>query len=361
MRLKYILLPLLTTLLAGGCGLFENEQTPPEWEDLQFPVESAFKLFLSEGDLYAAAGYDGLYYLEEADPENGWQYLGHKQPEGEFYRYAGVQTVDVYDDTILIGTNGVAEQPNGEWIGIWRSEDGGQTWAPSDEGIRTEELHTSATPYLLRSPHEPERMVASSIGEIYYSEDGGVSWVAESSDRFESGGSLLEIGFKWHPADPEIIWMYAENGFFQPVLAKSENSGELWEAYPFVRVPRDNAFFDLAFDASDPEVIYVGAQGAVIRSDRGGGEWASRGEVTVAFTDPKGNFFYALEAHPHKAGVLYASAGPHLYKSRNKGTHVAAIETPERLNFIYDLWFDEHRKVLYVAGEFGVFAVKHID
>lgn len=360
-RTNNLLLFLLTAFLLSGCGVFENEQKSPQWEDLQFPVEFAYKLFLSDGDLYVAAGYDGLYYLEGADPENGWQYLGHKITEGERYRNVGVQVVDVYNDIILIGIRAPALLSIQEWVGIWRSEDGGQSWAPSDEGLRMEEFNYSSVPYLLRSPHEPERVVASSVGEIYYSEDGGLSWTAESSDSFKSGGSLLEIGFKWHPEDPKVVWTYGESGFFQPFLAKTENTGAFWEWYGNIQVPIDNAFFDLAFDAFDPEVIYVGAQGAVIKSEAGGQEWTNRGEVTVAFTDPKGNFFYALEAHPQKGGVLYASAGPNLYRSRSGGTYVTAIETPERLNFIYDLWFDEHRKLLYVAGEFGVFSVSHID
>ncbi|MDZ7692217.1 MAG: hypothetical protein U5K69_13970 [Balneolaceae bacterium] len=343
--------------LVGGCGLIGND-SDPDWENLDFPVQTGYQLHVSGGDLYVAAGHDGLYVLENANPRYQWEYLGHKVTQGERHVDSGVQAVDVYGDTILVGYVSPPEQEDGAQIGIWRSENAGSSWRPSDEGIRTDELNYSNAFFLARSPHEPERMITSSFGEIYYSDDSGASWQPESSSDFKSGRSILEQGAQWHPANPDVIWTYGESGYFQPFLAKSENAGEFWERYSNVQVPRDNAFFDMAFDASNPELIYVGAQGAVIKSESGGKEWANQGAVTVAFTDPRGNFFHALEAHTQKAGVLFAAAGPHLYVSRDKGNTALRIETPSELTYINDIIYDETTGALYVTGEYGVFRLK---
>lgn len=350
---------LFIAFLFSGCGLFGSEQKP-EWENLNFPVQTGYKLFFSDGDLFVAAGYDGLYFLKNADPENEWKYLGHKVTEGERHAESGVQAINVYKDTIIIGYIATPEQENGARVGIWRSEDLGKTWTPSDEGIRTEDLNFSSALFLSRSPHDSNRLVTSSFGEIYYSENGGISWKVETSSNFQSGSSILEQGFKWHPQKSEVAWSFGENGYFQPFLAESENLGESWKIYLDVQVPRDNAFFDMAFDAFNPDLIYVGAQGAVIKSETGGEEWKNREEVTVAFTDPNGGFFQTLETHPEKVGVLFAAAGPTLYLSRNEGRNVQTIKTPDKLNFINDIIYDKNREVLYVTGEYGVFRAKNI-
>ncbi len=85
-----------------------------------------------------------------------------------------------------------------------------------------------------------------------------------------------------------------------------------------------------------------------------------RDPVDVAFTDSNGNFFQALEAHPEKAGVLFAAAGPTLYLSRNEGSNVQKIKVPDKLNFINDIIYDKNGEELYVTGEHGVFRVKNI-
>ncbi len=349
---------ILTIVLLLSCTK-DNNKVIYSWEDLSLPLQTGYVLFIENNNLYVGAGYDGLWVLDISRSNTEWEYLGHRVTEGERHFEAGVQAIDIYNETITIGYIYPPEIDD-KFIGVWRSKDRGNTWEPADEGIRAPWggwSQWSSARSIVRSPYNSEHMLLG-YGSIYNSELGGETWEQVYPDQGTRYTSLY-FGLVWHPTDPDIIWAHGETNRFQPWLMKSLNGGETWERFTHVNVPRDNAFYSMAFDADDPDIIYIGAQGAVIISTKGGEEWMGEEPVPALFTDDQGNFFYALQTHPEIPGVLFAGAGKRLYGSKDYGETVSILETPDELTFIIDIWHDEDADILYVSGDGGVFRIQN--
>lgn len=348
-------------VVLAGCEWFESGEKKPEWQSLHFPEQSVSVLFLDGDDLFAGAGYDGLWVLDLSDKGSTWQYLGRRITEGERHFEAGVQAVDVHEGKITIGYADPPVNEEGHRIGMWCSEDRGGTWDSCDDGARQlyAEKPWSSARSIIRSPHDDKRML-SGDGSVYRSMNSGTEWHRVYPEpEYPLRYTSLYFGMVWHPAQSSHVWAYGETGRFEPWLMRSIDGGTTWEEYFQISVPRGNAFYSMAFDARNPDIIYIGAQGAVIRSTKGGAEWMGLDPVPALFTDSRGNHFYALQTHPKISGILFAGAAHRLYGSRNHGKNTAILDTPEELTFILDMWYDEGRNALYVAGDGGVFRLSH--
>lgn len=56
--------------------------------------------------------------------------------------------------------------------GLFRSDDGGQTWEPASQGVEP-----SATQAMALDPRQPQRLyLATSAGALYVTEDGASTW-----------------------------------------------------------------------------------------------------------------------------------------------------------------------------------------
>jgi len=344
------------SLLFLQCDIITGSKSGSSWENLNFPEQSVYVLFLDGNDLYAGAGYDGLWVLDISRSNAEWEYLGHRVTEGERHFSSGVQAIDVYDGEIRIRSETVAD--NGRGVGIWLSKDRGKTWEPSDQGISTDRYDSFWPRDFTRSPHNPNLILAGA-GSVFRSEDGGEQWYRVYPEpEFPYRVYSLYFGLVWHPTKANIIWAYGETNRFQPWLMRSTDSGITWERFPHINVPRDNAFYSMAFDSGNPDIIYIGAQAGVISSTKGGEEWMGEDPVPALFTDKQGGFFYAMVAHPRISGILFAGAGPRVYGSKNYGETVSILNTPPELTFILDMWYDENTDMLYVAGDGGVFRLR---
>lgn len=356
-KIKLITIALLM-LIFTSCSLFSSNDH--EWEDLGFPEQTVYKLFIDGEDVYAAAGHDGLWVRSTQD-SGDWEYLGGSIEDGERHFESGVQAVDVYQGRITIGYIDPPEMDDGKRIGLWCSSSRGEIWQPCDDGVR-EELGSeswSDIRTIQRSAHNTEHIMVGN-GSVYISINNGELfnriYPEPNSSSFVRS---LYFGLKWHPTDDAIIWAYGETNRFQPWLMKTEDSGHSWFIFNQINVPPGNAFYSLTIDPADPDIIYIGAQGAVIRSTKGGEEWMGEEPVPALFTDDRGNFFYALQTHPTRGGVLFAAAAGRLYGSVNHGNSVTLIDSPEKLTFIMDMWYDPATNMLYVAGDGGVFRLRN--
>lgn len=359
-KLNQCLIAILTLFLVQ-CSLFDSSETGDKesrWESLFFPEQTGYSLFLDGKDLYVAAGFDGLWVIDVSVDNTEWEYIGHRVTEGERHFESGVQAIDVHKGKITIGYADPPVQEDGHKIGLWCSEDRGETWSPCDDGARQllgGEPWSSARS-IIRSPHTDNHMLIGD-GSIFRSTNKGTQWGRTYPEpEYPYRYTSLYFGLAWHPMRANEVWAYGETGRFQPWLMRSNDGGVTWdESYSQIRIPRDNAFYSMAIDPVNPDIIYLGAQGAVIRSLNGGDEWITHDTVTSLFTDSLGNFFYAMETHPKISGILFAAAANRMYASRDRGNTVSILDTPEELAFILDMWYDKDRDELYVSGDGGVF------
>lgn len=170
--------------------------------------------------------------------------------------------------TICVGTLGQ---------GIWRSSDGGDTWARVRQGLYSE----SAVRALAVHPRDSHVIYAGTNSGLYRSEDRGASW-----ERLDSPMNTLPIwALAIDPVDPSILFA----GTRPSALFRSKDGGVTWqkmavalaEECPNVGIPRVTA---IVIDPMDHRQIWAGIEVDGVRRSRDGGDtWET---ITSGVRDP---------------------------------------------------------------------------
>ncbi len=232
---------------------------------------------------------------------------------------------------------GVAE------AGLFVSRDGGDHWNEL-KGLSGHPTRSAWTPgfgglcchTIVLDPENSKRMwVAISAAGVFRSDDGGETW----SDRNEGLQNLLEAqveedaGFCVHrmvvdPKNPDRLFQQFHFGVY-----KSENAGDSWErienglprgnegcfGFPIVMHPRDpNTLFVIPQISGEYRYAHDGDL-AVFKTTDAGANWSTRtdGLPGGAF---QGALRQAMSVDPlNPCGVYFGTTGGLLYASRDEG------------------------------------------
>lgn len=169
--------------------------------------------------------------------------------------------------------------------GVYRSEDGGETWLPTNEGVRAENLPSPCPETghnvhrVIMHPREPARIYRQCYNGIYRSDDGAISWVEITAGLPSDFG----YGIVTDPNDADTVFQIPESGSHlrAPVDGKlrvyrSRDAGASWasasEGLPsehvYVTVLREA----MATDNRDPCGVYFGTSGGHVFASRNAGE-----------------------------------------------------------------------------------------
>jgi len=168
--------------------------------------------------------------------------------------------------------------------GVYRSEDGGETWQPTNAGVRADNLPqpTPETGHnvhrVIMHPHVPTRLYRQCYNGTYRSDDGAKSWVEITAGLPSDFG----YGIASDPNDADTVFQIPESGAHlrAPVDGKlrvyrSRDAGASWESasaglpaqHVYVTVLREA----MATDARDPCGVYFGTAGGHVFASRDAG------------------------------------------------------------------------------------------
>jgi photosystem II stability/assembly factor-like uncharacterized protein len=166
---------------------------------------------------------------------------------------------------------------NGTGGGLFKSTDGGTTWKHLTAGLppSLSQVNIAIAPssprrlYLSVGTTEPgEYSSAAGLG-VFRSDDGGESWARITTDprpALRIGGGDLAV-LRVDPTDPEVVYSASL------VTMKSTDGGRSWR--PLRGAPGGDDYQNLWISPSDPRIIaLVADQGAVITVN-GGETWSS--------------------------------------------------------------------------------------
>jgi photosystem II stability/assembly factor-like uncharacterized protein len=152
--------------------------------------------------------------------------------------------------------------------GVYKSSDGGDTWAPLTKGLPTG-LRGKAD--LAVSPADPQRVYVlieapGAEGGLYRSDDRGASWTQVTDFQPIRNRPFYYTNLEAHPKNADILWGMAEGHW------KSEDAGKTWVAQ---RVPHgDN--HDLWINPDNPDVMIQSNDGGANVSLDGGKTWSTQ-------------------------------------------------------------------------------------
>lgn len=177
------------------------------------------------------------------------------------------------------------------WIGIsaagvFRTEDGGETWAPANAG--TEACFFPDDPFpevgqcvhkVLAHPARPERLWQQNHCGVYRSDDAGENW-----ERLDENGlpSRFGFGIALDPADPDVAYVIPEESSENRVtcdgrigIYRTGDAGASWElsvaAEPaWAAVLREGMSFDARgiYAGTQSGSVYVLRDGEVVEAAR---------------------------------------------------------------------------------------------
>ena len=174
--------------------------------------------------------------------------------------------------------------------GVYRTLDGGASWAPANRGIKAEFMPDDVqypefgqcVHKVARDPEQPQVLYAQNHGGVYRSDDGGDSWGSIAD------GLPSDFGFPvvTHPRRSGTIYLFpleSSEGRFPPESAcrvfRSRDAGATWQALGeglpdhgfYAGVMRDA----LCVDDADPAGVYFGSRsGGVYASGDEGDSWS---------------------------------------------------------------------------------------
>ena len=213
---------------------------------------------------------------------------------------------------ILIGT-GDRDAGDAPGLGVFKSTDGGLTWAPSSGGMGNRTVAR-----IIQHPTSAQTYLAATSGGVYRTTDGGVTW------SLSTGGNFKDIHFK--PNDPNIVYAVGIADFY-----RSTNNGTSFTKITAGLTGGQRGV--IAVTAANPDYVYFmqsdGSSGfkGLYRSTDAGLTFTTRstGPNIMGWScdgsDSGGQGWYdlALAADPLNPEIIYAG-GVNVWKSLNGGT-----------------------------------------
>ena len=287
---------------------------------------------------------------ETRDAGRTWKPIFDEAPVGSI----GALAVAPSDPRVLYVGTGEADMRSdiAEGVGMFKSVDGGATWAPS--GLPDSRQIAK----ILVDPANPNIVLTAVLGHAYgpndergvfRSTDGGRSWTRTLFRDADTGA--VDLAFK--PGDPKIVFaalwqtrrppwnVYAPSNGAGGGLYKSTDGGASWTPIVGHGLPDRPGRTGLATATSAPDRLYAlidaRAGGGLYRSDNGGGDW------TRVSDDPRiwqrGWYFGGVTVNPRNADQLWV-CDTIVLRSDDGGKTFAPTKGDPTGDDFHSLWID---------------------
>jgi photosystem II stability/assembly factor-like uncharacterized protein len=229
-------------------------------------------------------------------------------------------------DRVYVGTYGG---------GLFKSEDGGESWEPINEGLGDNRV-TAIT----LDPGDPATIYAGTDESgVFKSVDGGHHW-AEMNHGLKQHWYQFIRQIVVDPTDSETLYMGGHGVY------KSNNRGKNWSLVSEEHL--GNGFVHLAMHPSDPNVVYAGTyMGGVFKTEDGGASW---GEANNGLTYSQVN---GIAIDPSRPATVYVVNQDGVFNSTNGGENWSCLREDICHSLALNL---KNPQVIYVGTRFdGVF------
>lgn len=232
---------------------------------------------------------------------------------GKRWRRLSIGTIQVFD--LLIPRSQPDVLYAGTARGVFKSEDGGDTWVTANDGIAVPGVTDAQVTQLLTDPSVPDVLYARTQdpGPLFKSDDAGDSWHQVNASVHtvalsESSPGTLYIA---KGPEPDPAGGVIDYGF---AVWRSSNGGQTWtEMGTFPSVGR--RITAMAVDRTDPEHLWLGGWEMLLVSHDGG---ATANPPETHFS---GAATFAIAVAPQDAQIVYAGHGDgHLSVTHDGGT-----------------------------------------
>jgi photosystem II stability/assembly factor-like uncharacterized protein len=172
--------------------------------------------------------------------------------------------------------------------GVFRSDDGGQTWRPANRGLRSDFMPVPDAEVghcvhrIAMHPSRPDVLYMQKHWDVMRSDDGGGQWHEVSGNLPTDFGFPIDV----HAHEPETVYVVpikSDSEHFPPDgklrVYRSRTGGNEWEALT-KGLPQSNCYVNvlrdaMAVDSLDACGVYFGTTGGQVYASADSGDtWA---------------------------------------------------------------------------------------
>ncbi len=295
-----------------------------------------------------------------------WTPIFEGQPTATF----GVISIAPSDPSVLwAGTGEQNNRQSSSWgDGVYRSTDGGKTWA--HVGLDD----SRAIGRIVVDPKNPDVAYVAALGNlwapsemrgVFKTTDAGRTWTHSLQIDTYTGAVDLVMD----PHDPNVLYAAAYARLRQPCcfngggpgggIYKSTNAGATWHKLTNGLPPGDNGRIDVAIAQKTPGLVYAIVENAtasgIYRSTNGGDEWTRMNRL-----DDRPSYYSAIYVDPTNDERLYSLAR-WFYKSEDGGKTWRRMPTEPTYDVglkgdYHAMWIDPtDSRHFYLAGDGGLY------
>lgn len=231
---------------------------------------------------------------------------------------------------------------------IYKSRDGGQTWANLSQGMSYSRVIAMAI-----DPAYPATVYAGTKGDaVYKSHDGGQRWTSMRSGLDDATITSVVNQFLFDPADAQHIFLATTMGVFE-----TKNGGEQWTK-KMEGMKEVLMVVTLGMDPTRPSILYAGTSGGVYKSIDQAGHWKKMNNGLVPpdmLKTSRALNVTSILVDPYESDTVYAATLAGLYKSTDGGDAWKRIGESLADQMIVAMVLDRTRQgVIYITGRDGV-------
>jgi len=235
-----------TILIASGNGVLKTENNGETWRLMtDWQITEVLDIAIdphNPDNVYIATAYGpnrstdggGTWELIDAGVDQRYCSVIHIDPDNPAHIYLGgegglYRSVNGGESWTIIaagnkGVRTIAQHPAAgnviligtENDGIFRSDDRGETWRQTNNGLRPDPIYT-----VTFHPHDPDIAFAGGWESgVYKTINGGASWVRHTRGFENTTVMTLAVD----PLNPDILFA----GMYRGGLYKSSNGGTVW-------------------------------------------------------------------------------------------------------------------------------------
>ena len=215
------------------------------------------------------------------------------------------------DFSIFVGTAGIGG------AGIWRSSDGGDTWAVPKGSNDENDCCALAT-----DPAQPSVIYAGLTNGIFRSDDRGAHFYRLESPANAHGVWSIAID----PTNPDFVYAGCRPG----AIFRTRDGGQRWEERP-VEFAAEGVFggparvLQMVVDPTDPQIVWAGVEADGIRLSLDGGD--SWNDVSAGLFDTD---IHGMAISPGAPCMVFASADMEVHTTLDRGQTWQTIGVQKR-------------------------------
>lgn len=256
-----------------------------EWKSHGLDNHIAYKLQIFDDKIYVVTD-KGFYFKSRQNNSQNWHLLGFENKSCESFLLLN-------ENEIIVS---LINRQDPTQSGLFKTVDGGLTWTEFTNGFGGGDGNESVYDISV-NPEDSSIYYAVGAFVVARSNDRGMSWepVFGEWQGFASGLAFVKV----NPYQPSHIWAGGQNGIEQGLLLHSSEGGNDWNHWlDLVEAP--SVPKEVAFHPTKHQEVYVGFEGALIKTPDNGTSW----ETLIESDESK--FYFGIGINKTNPDRIYA-------------------------------------------------------